>query len=540
VAVTPLHAAVASLLGASLFGVWIAVERASAWFALAWVVAGVLVYAVVVRAARDERRWRWVASVLIGTGAMGALCVALQYRYLGYPAKSSLVTSIGELTSACVPALGLWSPFPNSLATWLEGLLPLAFGLTRSRGATRGARAVARAAFALIALGVLLSASRGAWIAEAVAFAAWAFVACARRRPGWLEAGALVLAASLVAVTIGSLVAGPAAVAETTGWSDWLRPDRLDVYRHSLSLVRDFPFSGIGLGDQFAMALSRQALLIQVPFLTYPHNLLLNQWLEGGLPGALAWVSVVAAVIGCGLAGARAALGRGFRGASLGALAIIVHGLSDARQSVDGWTWLPLFALVALMAARLQAANIPLTRANRLASLLAPLALVVIVVLAYWPIDAAWQANVGGVWELRGYAADLSADGRADARRAAEAAYQQAVRLDPRQATARRRLGILSMQDGRYSEALAHLQIASEAAPDNWTTRKALGLAYVWTGDTDRAVGLLASLDDPTIAGELDAWAHWRQTRGEMDLARRAAEVSARLRDSAVHGQKLS
>jgi hypothetical protein len=79
-----------------------------------------------------------------------------------------------------------------------------------------------------------------------------------------------------VSVTLWSFLAGRsgtlAAAADPSGWSFLTDASRLDLYRHSLSLVQDFPFTGIGLGDQFAMVLSRHALLIQVPFLTYPHN----------------------------------------------------------------------------------------------------------------------------------------------------------------------------------------------------------------------------------------------------------------------------
>jgi tetratricopeptide (TPR) repeat protein len=175
------------------------------------------------------------------------------------------------------------------------------------------------------------------------------------------------------------------------------------------------------------------------------------------------------------------------------------------------------------MAARLPRTATPLTRTrtNRLALavIAAPLVFLVTIAIACWPLDATWYANVGGLHELRGSPSDASL------------AYEHAIALDPRQPTARRRLGLLAMDDSRYADALTHLQIAFDATPDNWTTRKALGFACMWTGNTERAVRLLASLDDPRIASELDAWSYWRQTRGELDLAQRAAQVSARLRE---------
>ena len=129
------------------------------------------------------------------------------------------------------------------------------------------------------------------------------------------------------------------------------RPDRLGVYDHSLTLLRDAPFSGIGSGDQFARVLSKYALLIQVPFLTYSHNLSLDVWLEYGLLGFAAWWALAAAIAVAAVAGERAALGWRFRGLWLGLLAIHAHGLTDARQSVDVWTWLPFFAIAGAFAA---------------------------------------------------------------------------------------------------------------------------------------------------------------------------------------------
>ena len=75
------------------------------------------------------------------------------------------------------------------------------------------------------------------------------------------------------------------------------RPDRLDLYRQSLWLIRDYAFTGVGLGGQFALALSRYVLLIQVPYLTYLHNLYLEVWLQQGLIGAAAWVWLLTAFV---------------------------------------------------------------------------------------------------------------------------------------------------------------------------------------------------------------------------------------------------
>jgi O-antigen ligase len=522
---TLVHAVVASLLLAAAGGAWVAVERASALRALAWFGGGAAIYLAMLRLAWNGRGWRRTALVLAATGGALAAYVILQYRHLGYPDKLDAVRGLGAMTSALLPAMSDWTPFPNSVATFLEGLLPLALGLALGRRLQRAGRVSAAILLATIALGLVLTASRGAWIASAGALALWPLIIRAGARRHALTAIAAAIAAGLVAAS---------------GWALFARPDRLDLYRHSLSLVRDFPFTGIGLGDQFAAVLSQHALLIQVPFLTYSHNLFLDLWLELGLPGAVTWVALVAVLLAVAVAGERAELGSGFRGACLGLLAIVIHGLSDARQSVDAWTWLPFFALLGLIAARLRRVRVTVPRAGVAWVAAAPAALLAVVVLFLWPLDAAWHTDLGGLDEVYARNGAVREDSRAAAVAAARTEYLGALRLDERQPTAHRRLGILAMADARFADALAHLEAAAAADPGNWTTRKALGLACTWTGDIERASRVLASLDDPTMPGELNAWSSWRESRGELSLAQRAAQVSLRLRPDASVLRRLA
>jgi O-antigen ligase len=528
-AATLLHLAVAALLLAVSIGAWVAEEPTSAITALVWMCAGALTYLVTFVLTVRRSWWRPVALTSALAGAALAAYVVLQYRHLGYGDKLRFVTMVGGWSSAWLPRLAIWAPYPNSIATLLEGLLPLAFGLSLGHGSRR-VRQLGVVAGLLIANGLLVTASRGAWIAELAAMTVWAVAARGRSRPIWRVAAPALTAAGIVLATLMTLALAAAQQAEASTWLAAIdRPDRLDLYRHSLSLVRDFPFSGIGLGDQFTMVLSRHALLIEVPFLTYSHNLFLELWLETGLLGAMAWVSLVAAVLVGAVAGERTELGSGFRGAYLGLVAVFVHGLCDARQSVDGWTWLPLFALLGLMAARLARTKGRVTWPGFSAWVLAPLALLLGVVAWVWPADAAWHANLGGLREIHASAPGLTPALRRAAIASAEGEYLRSVTIDPRQPTAHRRLGLLAMAQERFDDAVRHLEVAASAVPENWTTRKALGLAYMWTGNVEQASHILESLGGADIVGELNTWSWWRESRGEVALAMRAAQVSLRL-----------
>ena len=66
------------------------------------------------------------------------------------------------------------------------------------------------------------------------------------------------------------------------------------------------------------------------------------------------------------------------------------------------------------------------------------------------------------------------------------------------------------VDEGRFDEAVEHLQRAWQASPENTTTRKALGLAYVWVGDLERARPLLQTI--PGVVDELNVWGGWRST----------------------------
>ena len=233
----------------------------------------------------------------------------------------------------------------------------------------------------------------------AVAGAVWVAI----RRPSLAAKPGLV---PLVAAL--PIVAGLAWLAAVVWWPEATgsgaltaaldRPDRVALYRESAFLIGDYPFTGVGLGGQFAMLLSRYVLLIQVPFLTYSHNLYLETWLQLGLPGILAVAWLVTAFIGS-LASLPQVRQRSLgQGTAMGVLATLLHGLVDARQFVDAWTGLPVLVLFGLHAALVAPAETaPLRRRARVWTAVAVTGLLISVGAATWPFSAAWQANLGAV-----------------------------------------------------------------------------------------------------------------------------------------------
>ena len=529
------HGGVAGLFVAGVLGAMVAREGGSAAIAPGWLTAGVVAYALVAWSAASPGRWLRVALGVVLVAAIISGYAVVQYRYLQFPDKVGLIVELGSTLSALSPSFDVWRPFSNSLATLLEGMLPLAVGLAVA-GAPRWRRAAA-GAVAVIALALLLSVSRGAWLAEGFI----AVVAAAAIWPRTIGSGRPIvpLAAGLVLAALTGLTLLAASEAFSAGATpaDWLqRPDRQAIHGHALMLARDFPFTGVGMGDAFATALARHSLLIEVPFLTYAHHLWLDVWLELGLPGLLALTALAAAIVAGAVAGEKASLGPDFRGAYLGVFAVLFHGLSDWRPAVDGWTWLSLFALMGLMAARLGSRPAPRWAPKAIALSTGAAALGVAVWI--WPLGAAWHVNQGGLAEMSVRLEGRSADA---ALAAGEPHYRAALAIDPAQPTAHRRLGMLASARDDAATAVSHLEAAFEASPASWPTRKALGLAYVWAGRTADAELMLRSLaHDDDLVQELDTWSWWQEQRGRPRDALMAAEVGNRLRPSPQRAARLA
>jgi O-antigen ligase len=512
-----MHFAMALFAASTVVGVWAAPERASALDTAQVLVLGAAAYALTWMAARRRSAGgRAIQALLVVAGAAAAFYFLTQYRHLAVEAKLPLIDGLARRVSARFLQVDAWTPFPNSLATLLDGVIGAALGLALARGPVVG-RLLGAGATIVMATALAAAASRGSLVAVAAAIGAGVWAGVRLPTPP-LRVLAAVAAATALAVLGGAMWSSQ------PWWMSWAalagRPDRLEVYGHAMTLLRDTPFTGIGAGDQFAASLSKYALLIQVPYLTYAHNLVLELWLELGLPGLAAWWALAMATAVAAVAGERAGLGWRFRGLWIGVLAVHLHGLSDARQSVDLWTWAPFFVLSGLLAAAVARHEVRVTRGSAMAPLVVAGLVVVVVVASRGRPEAAWHANLGAVAQAQ---ADFAMAGEAVAASAADH-FARAVAANPADASALRRLGLLELDADRHAEALGHLRLAFAADGASLPTRKAYGLAAMWTGDTELAANLLAGL--PNITTELNAWSSWRRSRNEIALAATAARTS--------------
>ena len=523
---TPLDLPLALFLLSAVLGLWPAYDRSLSWSTLIALVAGFVLYVLVSRLAVSRRWWRALAATIVLAGVLLSLYFVTQYAHFGYPEKIGIIGRLGALIGRIIPPIGEWTPTANSVATFLEGTIFLAAALafTEKKLAWRAGCAIGAG---LIGLALLMSASRGAWLAVVVALALWLALHWRPARAAAIGGAIVALGLVIYVIVQGDIaVLGNIPVVNQTLAPMFIRPDRLDVYRGSVYLIQDLPLTGIGLGKQFAMVYSKYALLIQVPFLTYSHNLYLEVWLEQGLLGITALLWLMAALYQAARTHAKPGTDLLYQSTWIGLTAIFSHGISDACQYVGLWCWFPFFGLLGLNAAILLRRDPVVPRGRRW---IVPAGVVgvflVAVVVSLHPLPATYHANLGCILQARGDLIESLDDGQQVALlRQAVDHYQQAAQISPYDRTAQQRLGLILVEDAQFQDGVEHLEMAWQAAPENTTTRKGLGLAYVWVGELEKARPLLQ--DVPDIINELNIWGWWRGTQEQTEQSLNAYRMS--------------
>ena len=480
----------------------------------------VVLYLVVAYTFASTPLARALSGMLLLVGVLFALLFIFQFRYQNYPETPNVILKLGNSTTL-LPNLNLGYLHPNAAATFLEAIIPIGvvFVIAR-RSLLSGLVSLLLTAIMLYA--VFLTFSRGAYIGLAatipIFFIAWFLKRLSRP----LATGILVviIVGALVGVYI-LLTANPATSSPLVASGIEVGGSRLTLYRNSLFLIRDYVFTGIGLGDTFAMIYSRYSLLIQVPFLTYAHSLPLAVWLNQGLIGLISLAGIVVSFyLFVAYVLRRVVPSRLFHGAWLGVTATLVHGLTDARQYTESpWVMPLLFVMIGLtiafgrIALKEERVYIPHYLGRYILRTVA--VIFVIGVVAFLRRDtlvAAWDTNQGALVEARGeLAPDLNVGQRNALYNEAQSWYMEALDSDPNYAPANRRLGNLFVERGNYPVAVPLLETAFLSESSNPATVKGLGLAYVWVGRTEDAAQVLAKLPpDADIENELYTWGYYR------------------------------
>ncbi len=540
----------------ALVGVWAAYDRAAAWFRFGLISGGVM---VALGAAWAGQRGGERDLGTIGLASTVLAAAIGTYFLLRYD-----WTSTKQVKFLALQQLGLWlqshrpgiAPAidlnPNLIAGSLVLALPLGLGGVAWGWMRRYRRAaiVGASALCLGLAALVLTASRGAWLG----LAAGLLTASCLEGRSYLARRPLVrrLADGLL---MGLLLAGLIGFSLALTWPNlepWLDTlprgatviSRLKLWRDSLTLIGDYPFTGSGLGST-EMVYSSYVLLLHVGFIDrHVHNLLLQIAVEQGLPGLVIFLGLLGLALG--------ELVRWYRrgdgvdtlrwAATAAVIALLGQGLGEAGNYNGPPVligFLPLGFALGCVRQRVSKEPPPiLTRYARLVRPILGLAAGLVLALLLLPASrAVFQANLGAVAQTR---AELSvyhwpewpiqdAVRRSSPVNLAPAVthYRAALALDPANAAANRRLGQIELSLGQYPAARQHLAAAYAAAPNQRATRQLLGEAYALAGDIEQAAALWQTID--VSQGQLKLRQDWYVSVGEAEQGNQLEKVAAKL-----------
>lgn len=480
-------------------------------------------------------------SICVGT----ALYFVTQTDFSAEPSKLAIVNQVGSFLHRVTPQFGLHTPHPNLIAGIL--LLGLPYSLALGADAWRLKRwftvisMVAISAFLLFALG--MSTSRGAALALLILLIAggtlWLSLRLARQaglspRAGVAAGINVLLVVLLVAVAFGGSHLADAVLSSAGG------VPRPKLYLQVFKLAEDFMFTGGGLGA-FLNTYATYVLLINVPFLPHAHNLWLEVWFEQGFAGLVAFCWLIVAYYAWTLR--RRDRFDWLALASVAATTLmLLHGVDDVLfyfSRVIALMFVPIGLSVAALEPLEPTARHPQRARSRprlamIAAAVAVLAILSLVLARREPLAAQWYSNLGA---LRQSAIELPQvkfphPTPPQVRRASDLApaiqmYELALVHDPANVTAHTRLGLIALDRYEFPQALEHLQVAYNSDPNNRAVVKALGYAYVWTGQLDRAEPLLTQISEAQT--ELDYFIGDWDKLGRSDLGAHAREMIVRL-----------
>lgn len=473
----------------------------------------------------DGRRLRLTLILL-------PLLVAIAYLVAGdwsrAMAKLPLLSSVFVWLGTLQPNLG-FAINSNVAGGVLAMLFPLqAWALRDNSRTIRGVMA------GISLAGLLLSASRGAWLALMLAASmalTWRevdrrAVSQKKARIIWLViigAGALILIVGLGLTPLGDRLLG-------------LGGDRPAIWSNSVALLNDYAVTGLGFGS-FEMAYSTYALLTHVGHTVHAHNLWLNVWLDQGLLGAIALLGLTLNAVWPRSNASH------WRLASLTALSVIlIHGLFDDAFYGYGGAAIPLLLLPIALATRASEAQKPSfvepARVIRFqpAPAIWTVAAVILIAMSLTPGgQSVIEANLGAVAQTRAELSvyrwpevpiqDVLRESEGVNLSAAVQHYDRAVMLDSMNVMANRRLGQIELARKEYISACSHLQKAYDTQPDQRATRQLLGECFALDGDVERAAQLWREID--LTQGQITGRLWWYGNHlGLPDQARRIQQVA--------------
>ena len=470
----------------------------------------------------------------------------LTHDWLNTTVKIEPLSQLGAKWMSIRPVLSLPALLPNRAAGLIGLYLPFLFAqlLRTMERRNRWLLFILTLGACIALAGILLTVSRGSWIALMFAFVGWFILVRGKKTSDKFRKAEFISFAF-----VGFLLAGVSVMLLISGQESGI--SRLELFRQGLYLARDFPFIGAGLGS-FPGLYSRYIRIIPNFFFSNGHNIFLDIAIEQGLAGIVAFSGMVLLTV-------RSMLnftpnqeddGAGhFRYAILASVFFLcVHGfVTDTLYAEQAMPLLFVQAGAAAMlrrgrrteaAAEGMAFRFSSPRAKTYMAYLLLAAPILLLIFWFRPVAGAWTANQAAIRmakiELTDFPRNAWEEGeKLEALQSVRMPILRALYLDEANHSANYRAGLLSLEERDFAAALPYLEKAFLTAPGHRGIVKSLGFCYVWLGSFSEAAGLLK--DIPEAQEELKVYVWWWQTQEREDLSELAHDMLLYLEKSGVH-----
>jgi len=533
-------------------GYWAAYDRNTALHKFWLILLAVLFYYALSHQPRENLGW--ISNIFLSIGVGVCIYFFLTHDFVALPRKLQVVNTIGRWIMQIRPQVG-WKPIhPNYVAgivaiTAPFGFYPLWKTTNQASKNTSALNAVIVLSYLLLGFTIFMATSRGVILAMLSAAGSWIVwkVVVSKGSSSRLRTESIfpIFVLAFLATVVLFLYIGPASFGGSViSESVYGTGTRAELFARSLYFLKEFPFTGSGLGT-FPGIYSSYMLGIPFFYLPNSHNLFLDVAIEQGI---LAGLSYLFLFFGSVWFVARAIVRtssvevRFFSWLVLFALIIaIVHGMVDDYLYNGNGALLALFLIGTAMMIRregLQNEGSPARLDHRIFAS-ASIILLAVCLFNFNRIRSAWYANLGAVQmarvELAGFPTSKWTESKIVPQlEPAEVSFHSALRYNPENQTANYRLGMISMLRYDFTGASKRLEVAYLAAPNYRGIIKNLGYCYVWLGQVDKAEPLLAQI--PEARKEIDVYAWWWDIQGRHDLADKASSMlSAFERSAATH-----
>ena len=391
--------------------------------------------------------------------------------------------------------LAVLIPVPTALFLWPPSLV---------KGKARLLYRLALALSLLVmVLMLVITQSRMAFVALAVALATMGLF-----RKRWFLLGLPVIVILISLVLFYRRVAADFFI-------DYLMTNRWDVWRQTMFLIREYPFTGKGFESlQVVGELSYPYSLLSTPhtvfsvwvadnWYVHAHNIFLETWAALGILGILAFVTLLCAFVLVTRKVFKNCMDDDLRfyaiGLSCAFVAFVVSGLYDAALYLGTKPSLAFWAMMGLMMAiesrtrgeqELEGKNSTwelTTEIRRLKPLLLVASLLILLLSPY--LAGAFTLNLGSLaFQKAMLTADLKASERTGHLHRAETLYRWAISLWPSRALGHRNLGRVRFSRDEFPTAAADLSQAVQLEPQDLFARFELGQTYQAMERLDKAI----------------------------------------------------